>query len=42
MSAWRNVGLWQQIQRNGMRRSFAWSESAARYLEVYQRAIDSA
>ena len=41
MSAWRNLGLWQQIQRNGMRRSFAWSESAARYLEVYQRAIDS-
>jgi starch synthase len=42
MSAWRNVGLWQQIQRHGMRRSFGWSESAARYLEVYQRAIDSA
>jgi starch synthase len=42
MSAWRNVGRWQQIQRNGMSRSFAWSESAARYLEVYQRAIDSA
>lgn len=42
MNAWRNTGLWRQIQRNGMTRSFAWTDSAARYLEVYQRAIDSA
>ncbi|MBA3771930.1 MAG: glycogen synthase GlgA [Ramlibacter sp.] len=42
MTAWRDPPAWRQLQRNGMGRSFAWTESAARYLEVYQRAIDSA
>ncbi|NPC54335.1 glycogen synthase GlgA [Caenimonas soli] len=41
MSTWRNAPAWAQIQRNGMGQSFGWTESAARYLEVYQRAIDS-
>jgi starch synthase len=39
MSAWRNATAWRQIQRNGMGQSFGWTESAKRYLEVYQRAI---
>ena len=42
MSAWRDQQLWRRIQHNGMGRSFAWTESAASYLEVYQRAIDAA
>ena len=41
ISAWRDAPRWRHIQRNGMGRAFAWTESAARYLEVYQRAIDS-
>ena len=41
MGTWHDPQLWRRIQRNGMVQSFAWTESAARYLEVYQRAIDS-
>ena len=42
MAAWREPSRWQQIQRNGMSRAFGWEESAARYLAVYQRAIERA
>lgn len=30
---------WRRIQANGMARPFGWSASAARYVEVYERAI---
>lgn len=36
---WREPARWRRIQANGMARHFGWEESAAHYLEVYQRAI---
>jgi starch synthase len=30
---------WQRIQRSGMRRRFGWDESAAKYSQVYERAL---
>jgi starch synthase len=31
--------VWRRIQANGMARPFGWAASAARYVEVYERAI---
>lgn len=42
MAAWREPARWRRIQDNGMARDFSWKDSAARYLQVYQRAIDTA
>jgi starch synthase len=42
IEAWRDPVQWQRIQANGMRSSFGWEQSAARYLAVYQQAIDRA
>ena len=33
---WKNVAMWQQVQKNGMRRDFGWGESARRYLQLYE------
>ena len=42
LQAWRDPPRWRRIQTNGMAGSFGWEHSAARYLEVYQQAIDRA
>ena len=42
MQAWRQPAQWQRIQANGMASSFGWEHSAARYIAVYQRAIELA
>src|SRR5262249_45203233 len=31
--------IWERIQRNGMARRFGWEESAAKYVQVYERAL---
>jgi len=41
-AAWREPDRWRRIQRNGMARHFGWEESAAHYVEVYQRAREIA
>ena len=38
-AAWRDAALWRRIQANGMARQFSWDESAAQYLEVYEKAL---
>lgn len=40
--AYADAAIWERIQRNGMTRKFGWEESAAKYVEVYERAIASA
>jgi len=39
MQAWRTPAQWRRIQANAMARDFGWERSAARYLEVYERAL---
>jgi starch synthase len=41
-AAFRDVPRWQHIQRAGMGRRFGWEESAAKYVQVYERAIAAA
>ena len=38
MAASREPAMWRRIQANGMARHFGWEESAAQYLEAYERA----
>jgi len=38
LQAFRDVGSWQVLMRNGMARDFSWSASAKEYLKVYERA----
>jgi starch synthase len=38
-AAFADKNRWQRIQRNGMGRRFGWDESAAKYGEVYERAL---
>jgi starch synthase len=40
--AFSDRAIWQRIQRNGMLRRFGWEESAAKYVEVYERALAAA
>ncbi|GAB4324509.1 MAG: glycogen synthase GlgA [Candidatus Sumerlaeia bacterium] len=36
LKTWRNEpDLWRQLQRNGMRRDFSWTQSALQYLKLY-------
>ena len=42
LKAWKDTKRWRRIQANGMARDFSWDESAARYVEVYQRAREDA
>ena len=37
-----DAAIWERIQRNGMARKFGWAESAAKYVQVYERAIEVA
>ena len=39
IAAYQNKDLWQQLQKNGMRKDFSWKTSAATYREIYQRLI---
>jgi starch synthase len=39
IAAWREPARWRRIQGNGMARHFGWEESAARYVEVYQKVL---
>jgi starch synthase len=41
-AAWSDPAIWERIQRNGMVRKFGWKESAAKYIEVYERALANA
>lgn len=36
---WRDRGLWQRIQQNGMRRDFSWKHAADDYLNLYRDAL---
>jgi starch synthase len=40
--AFSDRAIWQRIQRNGMLRRFGWEESAAKYVQVYERALAAA
>ncbi|WP_427912357.1 glycogen synthase GlgA [Ramlibacter sp. MMS24-I3-19] len=37
--AFADTAAWRRIQANGMARPFGWAASAARYVEVYERAV---
>ena len=39
LEAYREPVAWRKLQRNGMARDFRWDESARRYLEVYNAAL---
>jgi starch synthase len=39
VSAFSNKKVWRKIQKNGMKKSFAWNVSAKKYIEVYKRAL---
>lgn len=41
-AAYGDAKRWQRIQRNGMARPFGWEASAARYVDVYERALAEA
>jgi starch synthase len=41
-AAWKQPARWARIQANGMRQSFGWEASAARYVEVYGEAVKRA
>jgi starch synthase len=38
LDAYRTPEAWRRIQQHGMRADFSWHRSAARYLELYERA----
>ncbi len=38
--AYRDPAVWSQLQTHGMQTQFGWDEAAARYIEVYQRALE--
>jgi starch synthase len=40
--AYSDPAIWERIQRNGMTRRFGWEESAATYVEIYDRALANA
>jgi starch synthase len=40
--AYADAAIWERIERNGMHRKFGWEESAAKYVEVYERALQAA
>jgi starch synthase len=42
VAAHADAAIWERIQRNGMARKFGWEESAAKYVQVYERAIEVA
>lgn len=42
LRSWREPARWQRMQANGMARNFGLDDSAAQYLQVYQRALATA
>ena len=32
---------WEKLMRNGMQQDFSWKESAKRYVELYERLLNS-
>ncbi len=41
IDTYRDKEAWQKIQKNGMRQDFSWTNSALKYLELYQRLLTS-
>jgi starch synthase len=41
MTLFRDKGLWQQLQQNGMRQELSWSHSAKQYMAIYKKLIKS-
>jgi starch synthase len=39
LDAYRTPAVWRRIQQHGMRADFSWDRSAARYGELYERAL---
>ena len=39
LDAYRTPAVWKRIQQHGMRADFSWDRSAARYGELYERAL---
>ena len=39
LEAWRNKKAWTRIQKAGMARHFGWSESAAKYVALYESML---
>ena len=41
LARYRQPSQWRKLQQNGMRQSFDWSESAARYLTLYATRVEA-
>jgi starch synthase len=41
LALWPNREGWLRLMRNGMRQDFSWTESAERYVELYERLLNS-
>lgn len=41
-AAWKKPAIWKRLQANGMRQDFDWQASAARYVKVYEQAVERA
>ena len=39
LQAFKHKKIWAKIQQNGMKRDFSWKTSAAKYVELYNKAI---
>jgi starch synthase len=39
LQAYRDRGLWQALQQNGMAEDFSWEASAKQYIQLYRKAI---
>ena len=37
VAAYQDKDIWEQLQKNGMRKDFSWKTSAAAYREIYQQ-----
>jgi starch synthase len=40
LDAFRTPAVWRRIQQHGMRADFSWNRSAARYRDLYERALN--
>ncbi len=41
LGVWPNQKAWSRLMRNGMKQDFSWTESAKRYVELYDRLLNS-
>jgi starch synthase len=41
LALWPNRQAWLRLMRNGMQQDFSWTESANRYVELYERLLNS-